>query len=430
MSRILIRGGTLYDPKKRTEGRYDLLIDKGRIVKISDQIPSTEAPTVLDVKGLAIFPGFIDLHAHFREPGEEHKEDLESGSRSALAGGFVAVCVMPNTRPPLSDRSRIEYIRSREEELRLIKILPVGTITKERVGKELAELLEMRDAGAVAFSDDGAWVADGALMRHALEYSRWLHTPIVSHAEDPTLARGVMHEGEVSDVLGLKGRPRISEDVAVFRDLALAELTGGYLHVAHVSSYSAARLIWEAKQRGVHVTAEVTPHHLTFTDERLRSFDTRYKVNPPLREEQDRRALIEALKEGVIDVVATDHAPHTDFEKEADFLQAPPGMIGIQWAFAQLYTFLVLTGEVDLWTLLDALTWKPAKILGEPQWGQIQEGYPAHLTLVDLQHEWVLEERRILSKSKNTPLLGEKLRGWVRWTMVAGKLFSVDDLLG
>lgn len=422
--KILLKNGTVCDPKSKRCDKADVLIEGNRIVKIGT-IPK-EAGKVINIKGLTVYPGFIDLHAHFREPGYEYKEDLESGSNCAIAGGYTTVIIMPNTDPPLDERSSINFIIERSEQIGRTRILPIGCISKGRNGKDLAELIEMAHAGAVGFSDDGKWVVDGSVMRHALEYSKWLNCPIITHAEDPILAKGEIHECSLSFELGLKGRPRISEEIAVFRDISLAKITGGYLHVAHISSAGSVDLLKQAKQDYVNVTGEVTPHHLTFTVEKLKNFDTNYKVNPPIREESDRRALIWGLKNGIIDAIATDHAPHTVYEKDSDFLEAPPGIISIQWAFSQIYTFLVLKDELDLWTVLDALTWKPAKIIRKTNLGIIKEGGIADLTVIDLKKEWKLEESQILSKSQNTPLIGEKLSAKVCMTIASGKVFEFD----
>lgn len=422
--KILIKGGRVWDLKERESKNFDILIEGKRISRIEDLIPKEEADILIDVRGLDIFPGFIDVHAHFREPGFEHKEDLETGVESAIRGGFTTVFVMPNTDPPLDDATKISYIRKRGELIGKAKIYPIGTVTKGRKGEELSEMFEMRESGAIAFSDDGKWISNSSIMRRALELTKSLKAPIISHAEDESLARGFAHEGLNSYILGIKGSPRESEDIAVFRDCLLASLTGGFLHIAHLSSFRSVEIVDNFKSQGVRVTSEVTPHHLTFNDEVLKTFDPNYKVTPPIREEVDRRALISGLKEGVIDCISTDHAPHAEYEKKSDFIEAPSGIISIQWAFAQLYTFLVLKEELDIFTILDSMTWKPRKIFKINEAGLIEVGGIADLCIVDLKKDWILDEKKIKSKSRNTPLIGEKLRGYVLYTLVEGKVFG------
>jgi dihydroorotase len=425
--RVLIKGGLVFDPSENLKEKLDILIEDGRIREIGKGLSQVGAQ-VIDASGLHVFPGFIDLHAHLREPGEEYKEDLTSGALSALHGGFTTVCAMPNTKPPLDSPELISSLIEKAKALGLARILPVGTVTKGRESKVLSEMFIMAKRGAVAFSDDGDWVRDSGVMRRALEYSKIVRRPIVTHAEDKTLSRkGSMHEGKVSYSLGIRGIPEECETVALFRDISLLRLTGGRLHVAHLSSKKSIALIREAKAEGLWITCEVTPHHLLFTDEDLRTFDTNLKVNPPLRTEEDRRALVSALKEGIIDAIATDHAPHASFEKEAEFETAPFGMIGLQTAFSSLYTTLVEGGELDLETLILKLTSHPAKVLGLKDLGSIKVGYRADLSIFDLESSWVVNKGTLKSRSQNTPFLGKRLKGVLKFSIVDGRVKKLEE---
>ncbi len=424
MDKILIKNGHVFSPSNGIDEKLDILIVGDRIGKIGKNISDNEAK-VIDASGLTIFPGFIDLHAHLREPGFEYKEDITSGSKAAVAGGYTTVLAMPNTNPPIDSPEAVEYILKRSDEVGLARILPIGTITKGRAGEELADLRLMAEFGAVAFSDDGDWVANSSVMRRALEYVP--DFPIVSHAEDKTLSlKGVMNESPLSYKLGIKGIPSEAEEIAIARDVLLAKLTNGRLHIAHVSSRGSVEIVAQAKSKNLRVTAEVTPHHLLFTEEELKTYDPIFKVNPPLRTEVDRKALIEALKDGIIDCIATDHAPHASFEKEFDLNQAPFGILELEVAFSSLYTHLVLKNELDLATLVMAMTYKPAKIFGFERMGEIREGYLADLSIWNLNEKWTVKDLK--SKSKNTPFWGKELQGKIKYTIVGGKFIDVDDL--
>ncbi len=421
MNKLILKNGHVFSPADGLDGRYDILIVDGKISKISEKI-DLDGVQIVNLDGYTVFPGFIDLHAHFREPGFEYKEDIESGSRAAVAGGFTTVLVMPNTDPPVDSAEMVDYVLRRAGEVGLINIRPVGAITRGRAGKELADLKLMKEAGAVAFSDDGDWVSNSSVMRRALEYEG----PIITHAEDKTLSPGgIMNESSLSYELGIKGIPHQTEEIAVARDILLAELTGGRLHIAHVSSNGSLFFIEYARTRGLNVTAEVTPHHLLFNEEVMRSYDPAYKVNPPLRTEEDRRALIRALKTGLIDVIATDHAPHASFEKEFDLNQAPFGILGLETAFPSLYTQLVMKGELDLGTLVRALSTRPAEIFGFTGKGRIKEGYDADLCVWDLTGKWMVTRDALHSKSSNTPFLGSELTGKLKYTIVGGKVIEL-----
>lgn len=424
MNRILIKNGHIVDPGSGKDGVLDILVEDGKIREVNRNL-KVENARVIDCTGKYVFPGFIDMHTHLREPGEEYKEDISTGSNAALHGGFTTVLAMPNTKPPIDSRGLVEFVIRRSKEEKKSEVFPVGAITKGREGRELAEIGDMREGGAIAFSDDGDWVKNSSIMRRALEYSKIFHTVIISHAEDPDLSRlGVANESALSYKLGLRGKPKESEYIAIFRDIALSRLTGGRLHIAHVSTKESAQLIKMAKEEGLPVTAEVTPHHLIFTEENLETFDPVYKVNPPLRKNEDREFLIEALKEGVIDVIATDHAPHASFEKEDEFLAAPFGMIWLDFAFSALYTFLIQKNKLDLKTVIQSLTTGPSKILGLNDRGSLKKGERADIVIFDPEKDIEITRNFLKSKAKNTPLLGKKLKGKVIITIKEGEVFE------
>ena len=424
MNRILIKNGHIVDPGSGKDGVLDILVEDGKIREVNRNL-KVENARVIDCTGKYVFPGFIDMHTHLREPGEEYKEDISTGSNAALHGGFTTVLAMPNTKPPIDSRGLVEFIIRRSKEEKKSEVFPVGAITKGREGRELAEIGDMREGGAIAFSDDGDWVKNSSIMRRALEYSKIFHTVIISHAEDPDLSRlGVANESALSYKLGLRGKPKESEYIAIFRDIALSRLTGGRLHIAHVSTKESAQLIKMAKEEGLPVTTEVTPHHLIFTEENLETFDPVYKVNPPLRKNEDREFLIEALKEGVIDVIATDHAPHASFEKEDEFLAAPFGMIWLDFAFSALYTFLIQKNKLDLKTVIQSLTTGPSKILGLDDRGSLEKGKRADIVIFDPEKDIEITRNFLKSKAKNTPLFGNKLKGKVIITIKEGEVFE------
>ncbi|MBI3324354.1 MAG: dihydroorotase [Candidatus Omnitrophica bacterium] len=406
---LLIVGGTLIDPASRREARCDLLVEDGVIRDVRSDISAREGLTILDASGKLILPGFVDLHVHFRQPGREDKETIETGSRAAVQGGFVAVCPMPNTDPVVDHGGAVEWVRQEAERVGLVDVLPIGALTKAQRGEQLTDFGELFEAGCVALSDDGKPLANSLLMRRALEYAKVFGRPVIQHAEDPSLsAGGVIHEGLVSTTLGLRGIPSEAETVIVARDLALAELTGGWVHFAHLSCARSVELIREGKRRGVRVTCEVTPHHLALTEEAVQDFDTTAKVNPPLRTESDRLALIEGLKDGTIDCIATDHAPHTEWEKEADFDSAPFGINGLETALGVCATTLVAPGHLTWSQLAEKLAVNPARIAGLNGHG-IAKGAAANLSLVDPQAVWTVDPARFASKSRRSPFAGRQL---------------------
>ncbi len=425
MGATIVEGGRILDPGSEIDLEGDLIIGPdGRIAAVGEG--ATAAGAVegdlerIDARGKLVLPGFVDLHVHLREPGHEYKETIASGSAAAVAGGFTTLCCMPNTVPANDCASVTRDILDKAAQAGLCRVRPVGAISKGRQGVELAEMGELRDAGAVAFSDDGDAVADARLMRHALEYSRYLGAPLSVHDEDPDLVEGgVMHEGYVSTELGLRGRPAVSEDALVARDLLLAEATGGHLHVGHVSSAGTVALIRDARARGVRVTAEVTPHHLVLQHEALRSYDTQLKVNPPIRSEEDRLALIAGLSDGTLDCVATDHAPHSRVEKDLEFDLAAPGMVGLETALGLLLK-LVDDGELTLPRVVAALTHRAAACFGLDA-GTLAVGALADLTLVDPAATVTVDPAQFRSRSRNTPFAGWDLRGRVTRTLLGGR---------
>ena len=412
MDRILIRGGQVIDPANQRDGRFDVLIERGKIADIQPSIPLNGA-TVINATGTLVVPGLVDLHTHLREPGREDKETIATGSAAAARGGFTTICAMPNTTPPADHRGVVDLIHQAAQRCGIVSVHAVGSITKGRQGKELTDFGELFDAGCIALSDDGNPVADSFLMRRALEYAKVFGRPLIQHAEDPALsAGGVMHEGLVSTTLGLRGIPSEAESVLVARDLALAELTGGWVHVAHLSSGTSVELIRQAKRRGVHVTCEVTPHHLALTHEAVGTFETRAKVNPPLRTEQDRLALVDGLRDGTIDCIATDHAPHTEWEKDADFDSAPFGISGLETALGVCVETLVKPGLLTWSQLIEKLSSNPARIAGL-ECGTLGVGREADLTLIDPIAQWTVDPQRFASKGRHTPFAGRTLTGVV-----------------
>lgn len=419
---LIIRNGRLLDPASNTDTLADVHIDRGHIIAVgsANSLTAKDA-TVLDATGKWIMPGIIDLHVHLREPGEEYKEDIETGAQAAVFGGVTTIVAMPNTRPVIDNAELVSYIIRRGRDIGLCRVLPTGAVTAGQLGERLAPFGEMRRAGAVALTDDGKPVADAALMRSALEYSRDFNLPVMTHAEECALSKGChMHEGAVSTRLGLRGAPRVAEDAAVARDILLAEYTGGHLHVCHVSTAMAVALIRGAKARGVRVTGEATPHHFTLTDEAVSGYHTSAKMNPPLREEADRLAVIEGLRDGTLDAVATDHAPHSSLEKDVAFAEAANGVIGLQTTLP-LTLDLWRLGAIPLLTAVARLTYGPAQVLGLPT-GRLASGAPADVIVVDPEARWELLAKDVLSKSTNSPFLGRPLIGRVEATVVRGKL--------
>jgi len=422
---IRLVGGRILDPASGRDELGDVLIDNDRFVEKAT--PNGE--TVIDVSGYVVAPGFVDLHCHLREPGYEDTETIATGTRAAAAGGFTTVCALADTRPSIDTGSDVESLLTQARRDAMVRVLPVGTTTKQRDGQELSEMADMADVGAVAFSDDGRAVRSASLMRHALEYSLLVERPISSHAQDPDLVDGgVMHEGPLATVLGLKGIPREAEEVFVARDLALAGLTGGRLHLAHLSTAAAVDLVRRAKVAGVRVTAEVAPHNLVLSDAAItaRPYDTNARTDPPLRSVEDGRALLEGLRDGTIDCIATDHSPRRWIDKACEFDQAKTGISGLETAFGLLMR-LVHSRALSLQELIGALTYRPAGAWGLP-YGTLQPGTAADVVVLDPDQAWVVDPERFLSKGKNTPLGGQTLRGTVLMTIANGSIVYRNGL--
>jgi len=447
---LLIHGGRIIDPGQGIDQLADLLIVEGKIMQLGDTVIASEAKQsqAIDATGLIVSPGFIDLHCHLREPGFEDKETIATGTKAAAIGGFTTVCCMANTNPPLDNRDAVDWVKRKARKDGFVEVLPIGCITRGREGREICDMAELAEAGAVAFSDDGDTVANSQVMRHAMDYSRDIGLPVIDHCEDKTLSNGgVINEGWLSARLGLQGIPAAAEEIMVARDLALAKLTGAKLHVAHVSTCGSVELVRQAKEKGISVTAEVTPHHLTLTEERIMGreweknsdatasgakqsqYDTNAKVNPPLRTREDIDCLIRGLKDGVIDAIATDHAPHTLEDKNCELALAAFGISGFETAFGCLMG-LVHEGRISLTTLVSKLTHEPAKIIGkDSELGTLKLAAPANITIFDPEREWVVSSRSFASKGKNTPYDGYQFKGKVMATIVNGRIVYMDDLL-
>jgi dihydroorotase len=420
MGSLLIRGGRVVDPAQGIDRIDDVLVRDGRIAVIGGG--AAAADEVLDATGLVVSPGLIDMHVHLREPGREEDETIETGTRAAIAGGFTSVACIPNTEPPIDTQGAVEFIHQKAARADTCNVFVVGCVSRERAGKELAEIGQLVEAGAVAFSDDGAPVYDAELMRRAFEYCRMFDMPILAHEEVLELSRGgVMHEGLVSMILGLTGMPKAAEEVMIGRDIALAEATGGRLHVMHVSTAGGVDLIRAAKARGARVTAEACPHHFTLTDESLRGFDSNFKMSPPLRTAADVDAIIAGLVDGTIDCIATDHAPHAREKKMLELDRAPFGILGLETAVGLSVTRLIVPGRIGWPRLVEAMSTLPARILGIDR-GTLRPGAVADITLIDPQISWKVDVNTFRSKSVNSPFHGWTLQGRAVATIVAGRV--------
>lgn len=425
--KLLVKGGRLIDPAGGTDRPADILIENGRIVQIHPDITCSDGE-VLDAAGKIVCPGFIDLHVHLREPGYEYKEDIATGTRAAAAGGFTTICCMPNTDPVIDNAAVASFVRERSQKAGRVNVLPIGAITKKQEGLELSSIAELVAAGCVALSDDGKPVVKADIMRNAMEYSKMFALPVMSHCEEPRLsAGGQMHEGYYSTIYGLKGIPAEAEEIMVARDLLLARLTGARLHICHISTAGSAALIRQAKKEGLLVTCEVTPHHLTLTDEAVGSYDPDTKVNPPLRSQEHREALWEALRDGTIDCIATDHAPHHWESKEGEYQLAAAGISGLETAIPVVMS-LVHDGVIDLFTMVEKFTLGPASILGM-ELGYLEEGVKADLTIIDTERISAVDPARFYSKGKNTPYKGRQYKGWPFATIVAGQVVACEGMI-
>lgn len=417
---ILIKGGNVVDPG-RFVGMADVLIDQGKIAAVGPNLPAPAGATIIQANGQLVLPGFVDLHVHFREPGFEYKETIQSGSAAAVAGGFTTVCCMPNTNPVNDNQAVTEFMLERARLAGLANVLPIGAITKGSEGKELAEIGDLRRSGCVAISDDGRPVMNSLVMRRAMEYALAFDLTVVDHCEDLHLAEGgCMNEGLISTELGLPGIPAAAEDVMVARNLSLSELTGARLHLAHISTIGSVRMVREAKARGIKVTAEACPHHFTLTEEVVRGYNTHAKMNPPLRTWGDVQAIKEGLRDNTIDVIATDHAPHAAQEKQQDFTEAPFGIVGLETALS-LTLGLVDEGVLSLEQAVKKLTAAPAEAFGLKK-GTLAVGADADVVIVDQHEQWEVDPSKFRSKSRNTPFVGWKVKGRVKTTIVGGRV--------
>ena len=429
--KILLKGGRVVDPVNGRNGVFDLLIADGRIAKVGRDLPVEAGTTVFEVPaGLVVCPGLIDMHVHLREPGQEHKETVATGTAAAVAGGFTAVACMPNTEPVNDNAGVTEYILKKAAEANLARVYPIGAVSRGQKGEQLADIAELKQAGCVALTDDGRPVATAMLMRRALEYASMFDLPVIEHCEEQTLkAEGVAHEGYHAAVLGLRGIPSEAESIMALRDIALAELTGGVVHIAHMSARQTLDAVRYGKARGARVTCEVTPHHFVLTDDMLaapEAYDTNVKMNPPLRSTADRDAIQQGLADGSVDVIATDHAPHHYDEKQVEFDRAPFGITGLETAISLCFDRLVHPGIISLARLIELLSVNPARILRIPG-GSLTEGAPADVTILAPDLAVTVTAARMRSKSRNTPFDGWSLRGGVAATIVGGRTVFVND---
>lgn len=421
----LLKGGRVVDPANGRDGVFDVFIDNGRIARVGRDLPIESGVTVVEIpSGLLVCPGLIDMHVHLREPGQEHKETVATGTAAAVAGGFTAVACMPNTSPINDNAGVTEYILKKAAEANLARVYPIGAVSRGQRGEELADIAELREAGCVAVTDDGRPVATALLMRRALEYTQMFGIPVIEHCEEQTLkADGVAHEGFHASRLGLRGIPGEAESIMALRDISLAELTGGIVHIAHMSARQTLDAVRYGKSRGIQVTCEVTPHHFVLTDERLGApvpYDTNAKMNPPLREQADRDAMLKGLADGSVDVIATDHAPHHYDEKHVEFDHAPFGITGLETAVSLCFDRLVHAGALSLARVIELLSVNPARILGVPG-GSLSDGAAADISLLAPDLAVTISAKTMRSKSKNTPFDGWHLRGGVAATIVAGR---------
>ena len=428
MSALLLKGGRVIDPAAQRDEICDVLIEDGVIQQVGKDL-SANGAEVYDAAGKIVTPGFIDMHTHLREPGQEAKEDFASGSRAGAAGGYTTIATMPNTRPVVDDAALVTSLIKRAEDVAVIHIRIIGAVTKNQEGKELAELGDMVEAGAVAFSDDGHFDPSAKVLLSAYDYLVPFDKAIINHEEEPSLVEdGAMNEGHRSAMLGIKGRPIVAEDIAVARDIMLAEYAGAHVHVAHISSGRAVQLVREAKVRGVRATTEVTPHHLTLTDECVDPRDSSTKVNPPLRTARDAEAMVAGLLDGTIEMIVTDHSPHAPEEKDREYIYAPSGFPGFETALGVLLTDLVHTRKVPLATLIERMTYGPARVF-KLNAGTLGEGAPADVTVIDPELEWTVDVNKFYTRGRHSPFNGRQLRGKAVLTVVDGRIVMKDGVI-
>ena len=428
MSALILKGGRVIDPAAQRDEICDVLIENGVIRQVGKDL-NADGAEVYDASGKIVTPGFIDMHTHFREPGQEAKEDFSSGSRAGAAGGYTTIATMPNTRPVVDDAALVTSLIKRAEDVAVIHIRIIGAVTKNQEGKELAELGDMVEAGAVAFSDDGHYDPSAKVLLSAYDYLVPFDKAIINHEEDTSLVEdGAMNEGHRSAMLGIKGRPIVAEDIAVARDIMLAEYAGAHVHVAHISSGRAVQLVREAKVRGVRATTEVTPHHLTLTDECVDPRDSSTKVNPPLRTARDVEAMVAGLLDGTIEMIVTDHSPHAPEEKDREYIYAPSGFPGLETALGVLMTDLVHTGKVPLATLIERMSYGPARVF-KLNAGTLGEGAPADVTVIDPELQWTVDVNKFYTRGRHSPFNGRQLKGKAVLTVVDGKIVMKDGVI-
>ena len=421
----IFKGGRVIDPKNDLDGELDILVEVGFVQKVAKNIICEEAE-IIDVRGKILVPGLIDMHTHLREPGQEAKEDFLSGSKAAAAGGFTTVATMPNTRPVVDTAALVRSLQARAKEVGIVHIEIIGALTKGQNGEELAEVGDMSLAGAVAFSDDGHYVKSSKVMLNGMDYLKNFDKIIIDHDEDPSLVEeGIMNESHRSAMLGMKGRPTVAEDIAVARDILLAEYVDSPVHVAHISSARSAELVREGKRRGVKVTAEVTPHHLILTDACVNPLDSSTKVNPPLRGKKDIEAMLEALKDGTIDIIVSDHSPHAEEEKDREYMYAPSGFPGLETTLGLLLTELYHKGKMGLAELIAKMTSAPAALF-HLNAGSLEAGMPADITVIDLDKEWIVASDEFYTRGTHSPYVGHRLKGKAVMTVVDGRIVMQD----
>lgn len=423
--KLLIKGGRVINPETKFDQIADVLVEDGKITAIDKDIVAEDAK-VYDAAGKIVTPGLVDLHVHFREPGQEAKEDFESGTKAAAAGGFTTVCTMPNTKPVVDTAADVRSLEKRAEDVASVHVKIIGAVTKNQEGKELAELGDMIEAGAVAFSDDGHFDSTAKVLLNAFDYLHTFDKVIVNHDEEPSLVEdGVMNEGHRSAMLGMKGRPTVAEDIAVARDIMLAEYVGARVHVAHISSARAVDIVRQAKKRGVKVTAEATPQHMTMTDECVNLFDTSTKINPPLRAQKDCDALLEGLKDGTIDAIVTDHSPHAQEDKDREYIYAPSGFPGLETSLGIMLTDLYHAGKLDLPLIVSKMSYEPAKVF-KLDAGTLTVGKNADITVIDPELSWTVDDSKFYTRGSHSPFVGRKLKGKAVLTVVDGKIVMQD----
>lgn len=421
MKSILIAGGHVVDPSNQLDGEADLFLVDGKIAKVGKGL-KVKADETINAKGKIVTPGLVDIHVHLREPGFEYKETIATGTLAAVAGGVTSVACMPNTNPPIDDQAIVYFIKAKAEKEGFCHVFPIGCISKRREGNEMAELGELKRAGAVGLSDDGAPIMNAELMRRVMEYAKMLDLVVIDHCEDVNLTNnGVMNEGVASTLLGLRGIPAASETVMVARNIVLAEMTGARFHVAHLSTAGSVELVRQAKKKGLKVTAETAPHYWSLSDKSIKNYNTNFKMNPPLRSEEDVAAIRKGIKEGVIDCIATDHAPHASTEKQCEFDEAAFGIVGLETLFPLTYSHLVEPGVITLSRAVEMLTTVPSKIVGIDK-GTLSEGAVADVSIFDIKTEQKVDVRKFKSRGKNTPFNGWNLKGWAVTTLVSGEV--------